>query len=154
MRSVRIALVSIVAAVLVAVFGFATVVGARTGEVMGYVARKGDASISAEDQTATAGSAVVAKVVAPAPSWVIVHLDAGGGKPGKRIGYVHVDKGVTTEVKVPLDAGKLTPELLVAVHADRGEAGALEFDMEAKEKGPDKPYFVDGKEVATKFAIK
>jgi hypothetical protein len=154
MKAVRLTALAVAAALGLGLFAWATIAGARMGDVMGYIARKGDAAIEARDQAVTGRTFVAAKVVAPESAWVIVHLDKGGHKPGMRIGYVHVEKGVSTEVRVPLDTDMLTPDLLVAVHADRGEAGKLEFDMDAKEKGPDKPFFVDGHEVATAVTVR
>ena len=46
-----------------------------------------------------------------------------------------------------------TSNVIVAVHADRGEAGEFDFDMMNKEMSPDRPYFVDGKELATVVTV-
>jgi hypothetical protein len=137
----------------VALFATATVAGARMGEVMGVLARKGDVRITANDQVGATGSVTIARVVAPHDSWVIVHLDGGDGMPGKRIGYAPVPAGVSTDIVVKLDTDKLTPKLLVALHVDHGTRGKLEFDMKRTEASPDKPYIVDGKEMATTFKV-
>ena len=57
-------------------------------------------------------------------------------------------------MKVKLDPVPLTDNLLVAVHADRGAVNLFEFDMMDKINSPDQPFFVDGKEVAAKAAVK
>jgi hypothetical protein len=85
---------------------------------------------------------------------VVVHLDVDG-KPGERVGLVHVDGGESRVVDVALDPKvELTDKLLVALHADRGIVGKFEFDMGKFETSPDKPYFVEGMELATAVAVR
>ena len=74
-----------------------------------------------------------------------MHAD-DNDKPGMRVGLAHVDKGESTNVKVKLK-DLTTPKVIVAVHADRGKADKFDFDMMNKEMSPDRPYFVDGKEL-------
>ena len=75
--------------------------------------------------------------------------------PGKRVGYGRIVAGTSTNVIVKLDPSvALTDRLFVAVHADRGVAGQLEFDMMDKFNSPDQPFFVNGHEVATAVAVK
>jgi hypothetical protein len=75
--------------------------------------------------------------------------------PGKRVGFAPLPEGDNRSVVVTLTPGiELTGALLVAVHADRGTLGKLEFNMKDKVNSPDQPYFVDGKEVATKVSVK
>ena len=50
-------------------------------------------------------------------------------------------------MKVPLE-DLTTPKVIVAVHADKGIAGTFDFDMMNKEMSPDRPFFVDGTELA------
>ncbi|HEX9092893.1 MAG TPA: hypothetical protein VF902_02820, partial [Coriobacteriia bacterium] len=96
----------------------------------------------------------VDRVLAPGASWVVVHVDMDG-KPGERVGFAHVDGGESRDISVPLDPKiMLTEKVLVALHADRGIAGTLEFDMDKFATSPDKPYFVDGMELATAVAVK
>jgi hypothetical protein len=119
----------------------------------GVNASAGEASIAAADQPGATDSIVVAKVVAPTGAWLVVHLD-DKGMPGKRVGFVQVAKGTSTDVRVKLDPSiPLTDKLLIAVHADRGVAGTLEFDMMDKYNSPDQPFFVNGKEVATGIVV-
>jgi hypothetical protein len=84
----------------------------------------------------------------------VVHQD-DNGMPGKRLGYVAIPGGESASVVVTLSPSvKLTDSLLIAVHADRGTPGQLEFNMDDKVDSPDQPYFVDGKEVAAALRIK
>jgi hypothetical protein len=83
-----------------------------------------------------------------------VHLD-DGGKPGKRVGFQQIPAGESLGTTVSLKAGaSVTDQLFVAIHADRGTAGTLEFDMMDKINSPDQPFFVNGKEVATAVRVK
>ncbi|HEY3317960.1 MAG TPA: hypothetical protein VGK50_06020 [Coriobacteriia bacterium] len=134
--------------VLVALFAWATLAGAA---VMGIVARKGDVSIEPKELSYDNGKLVISKVVAPADSFVVVYL-ADGDMPGKRVAAVPIKAGVTTDLEVPLSDKKgLTPDLIAAVYIDRGKRGEFEFNMKDPAHSPDRPYFVDGKEVAAKF---
>ncbi len=149
MKKVQIAAVGITATLSLALFAWGTVAGAE--EVMGIVADSGDAQIIVSDQPDAKGSVTIDKVVAPDDAFVVIHQN-DGGMPGERLGYAEIEAGTTRDVSVKLDADvAMTPELLAAVHIDRGEPGELEFDMEDAELSPDKPYFEDGKEVASAF---
>ncbi len=118
----------------------------KNPDVWGYVASADKASIKlAEDQDG-AKQLVVDKVVAPGDAWIVVHAD-DNGKPGMRVGLKHISKGESTGVKVTLK-DLTTPNVIVAVHADRGKAGKFDFDMMNKEMSPDRPYFVNEKELA------
>jgi len=120
----------------------------------GVKANTGEASIAVADQPGAKGTITVAKAVAPTGAWIVVHLD-DNGKPGERVGFARIPAGASTNVVVKLDpAIALTDKLLVAVHADRGVAGTLEFDMMDKYNSPDQPFFVDGNEVATAALVK
>lgn len=120
----------------------------------GVKAGEGEASIQVSDQVVSNGTLMVDRAVAPIGAWIVVHLD-DNGKPGKRVGYAQISAGENTRVAVKLDPSiPLTDRLLVAVHADRGVAGTLEFDMMDKYNSPDQPFFVNGKEVATAVAVK
>jgi len=149
MKKTRIAAIGVVGVLSLALFGWGAVAGAE--EVMGIIARSGDAVVIVSDQPDADGSVVIDKVVSPADAFVVIHQN-DGGMPGERLGYTAVEAGVTRDVKVKLDSDvPLTPELLAAVHIDRGKKGTLEFDMKSPERSPDKPFFVDGKEVAAAF---
>jgi hypothetical protein len=124
------------------------------GKPFGVKAGEGEASIQVADQPGVTDSLIVAKAVAPTGAWIVVHLD-DNGKPGKRVGYAQIPAGESTNVVVKLDPSiPLTDKLLVAVHADRGVVGTLEFNMMDKDNSPDQPFFVMGKEVATAVSVK
>lgn len=152
MKALRIITLSVLTAVLVGLFGWATVAGARMGDIMGVIVRKGDASVQVPDQVGIKRRLRVSRVVAPTDSWIVVHLDEDG-MPGKRIGVAKVKAGETRDSVVKLANAMLTPNVLVAVHIDRGVAGKFEFDMGDKESSPDKPYLVEGSEVAMQVKV-
>lgn len=111
------------------------------------------ASLEASDQVGATNKLVIGKVVAPEPAWVVVHLEKDGA-PGQRIGLVHVNPGETLSVNVPLDPLPLSNNLIVALHADRGDANLFNFDMDDKVNSTDQPFFVNGSELAIKVRVK
>lgn len=120
----------------------------------GVKADEGEAAIEVADQPGVTDSLVVARAVAPTGAWIVVHLD-DNGKPGDRVGYQQISAGEILDTTVTLEPGiELTDKLLVAIHADRGQSGTLEFDMMDKTNSPDQPFFVSGKEVATAVRVK
>jgi hypothetical protein len=118
----------------------------------GVKAGAGTASIEASAQPGATQQIVLSGVTAPTDAWIVVHLEKNGG-PGQRIGLVHVTSGVASDVVVPLEPVKLTPNLVVALHADKGDPGLFEFDMDDKLNSLDQPFFVGGKEVAVKVPV-
>jgi hypothetical protein len=123
-------------------------------KMLGVVVAAKNAALEVADQPGVTSTLRVDRVLAPGASWVVVHLDMDG-KPGERVGVAHVDGGETADLTVQLDPKvKLTEKLLVALHADRGIEDKLEFDMAKFESSPDKPYFVDGMELATAVRVK
>jgi hypothetical protein len=149
-------IVGVVLAVL-AVAGVATYsYAASQGEakMLGVVVASKNAALEVKDQPGSFATLTVDRALVPGPSWVVVHLDMDG-KPGKRVGLMHVDGGESRGVVVVLDPTvKLTEKLLVALHADRGITDKFEFDMDKFESSPDKPYFVDGMELAKAVRVK
>jgi len=120
----------------------------------GVKAQNGEALIEVADQLGATDKITVANATAPTAAWIVVHLN-DDGMPGKRVGFVSIPAGENRNVVVTLDPGvELTDSLLVAVHADRGTVGTLEFNMKDKLNSPDQPFFVSGNEVATKVAVK
>ena len=113
-----------------------------------------DASLVASDQIEETKTVTVSRVEAPADAWVVVHLENDGGGPGQRVGLTHVDAGVSEDLKVKLYPLPLTDTLIVALHADLGDPGLFNFDMEDTLNSPDQPYFVDGEELAVKVRVK
>ena len=141
---------AIIAGFIVVMAVFTAMAVAAPKDVMGVIAREGDVTIEPQEGSYANGAVTIEKVIAPADSFVAVHL-TDGEMPGKRIGVVAVKAGVSTDVRVPLTTDKLTPELIAAVHVDRGTPGEFEFDMKDPEHSPDRPYFVNGMEAAMKF---
>lgn len=120
--------------------------------VWGYVASDKSAQIEVGKEQLGTDTLVVDRVLAPEDSWLVVHLEVDG-MPGERVGLLAVSKGETLDVEIPLE-GVTTPNVIVALHADRGAAGEFDFDMEAAETSPDRPFFVDEKELARVIAVR
>lgn len=113
--------------------------------VWGYVASESEAQLEV-DGSASADELVVDRVVAPDDAWLVVHLN-DDGKPGERVGVQSIPEGESTNVTVELE-GVEGDSVIVAVHADKGEPGEFDFDMEDPTGSPDRPYFVNEKELA------
>lgn len=121
-------------------------------DVWGYVAAADGAQLEIEADQLGTDELVVDRVLAPGDAWIVVHAD-DNGKPGMRVGLAHVDKGESIDVKVALE-DVTTAKVIVAVHADRGEAGEFDFDMMSPTMSPDRPYFVDEKELALVVTVR
>ena len=123
-----------------------------TSKVWGYVSSPKKAQLEvAEDQNG-ATELVVKRVVSPTDGWVVVHADMNG-KPGTRVGLAPIKRGESLDVKVPIK-DLTTPKVIVAVHADKGVAGKFDFDMMNKEMSPDRPFFVNGSELAKVVTVR
>lgn len=121
-------------------------------DVWGYVAAADSAQLEIEAEQLGTDELVVDRVLAPGDAWIVVHAD-DNGKPGMRVGLAHIDKGESVDVKVALE-DVTTAKVIVAVHADRGEAGEFDFDMMSPTMSPDRPYFVDEKELALVVTVR
>ena len=121
-------------------------------DVWGYVAAADGAQLEIEADQLGTDELVVDRVLAPGDAWIVVHAD-DNGKPGMRVGLAHVDKGESIDVKVALE-DVTTAKVIVAVHADRDEAGEFDFDMMSPTMSPDRPYFVDEKELALVVTVR
>jgi hypothetical protein len=121
-------------------------------KVWGYVAAEKNAQLEITTDQLGADELVVDRVLAPSDAWIVVHAD-DNGKPGMRVGLAHIDKGESTDVKVKLDK-VTTDKVIVAVHADRGTKNEFDFDMMNKEMSPDRPYFVNGTELARVISVR
>jgi len=115
-------------------------------DIWGYVAAEKNAQLELTEDQNGVDELVVDRVLAPGDAWVVVHADDNGA-PGMRVGLTRIKKGESTDVKVKLEE-LTTPKVIVAIHADRGKASEFDFDMMNKEMSPDRPYFVNGKELA------
>ncbi|MDZ4168314.1 MAG: hypothetical protein U1E26_01480 [Coriobacteriia bacterium] len=121
-------------------------------DVWGYVASADSAQLEVTEVQQGATELTIDRVLAPGAAWIVVHLD-DNGKPGMRVGIAPVKKGESTNVKVKLDEIG-TEKVIVAIHADRGEKGEFDFDMMAPTMSPDRPYFVDEKELAKMVTVR
>ncbi len=141
----------VVLAVLLTTWTFAQ---ARAYEYMmvGVVVAEDNVTLEVEDQIGAKDTIVVSSVLAPDDSWIVVHLD-DDGMPGERIGLLQVEKGESRDLVVQLDEPVMTPDVIVALHADRGRLGTFEFDGDKFRKSPDKPYFVGFEEVARVVSV-
>lgn len=147
-------IVGIVLAVALSIGATAyAVIGGDEGEMMGVIVAAENIDLAVSAQPGATESLVIDTAKVPGPSWVVVHLD-DNGKPGMRVGLQHVDGGENANVSVALEGDELTDELIVALHADRGVLDTFDFAMDQFEVSPDKPYFVDGMEMATRVRVK
>lgn len=138
-----------------ALAGCAPATNAETSDdpaIWGYVASADSAQLEIDPDQLGAAELVVDRVLAPGTAWIVVHADDNGA-PGMRVGIAHIDKGESTDVRVALE-GLTTPKVIVAVHADRGEQDEFDFDMMNKEMSPDRPYFVNGSELASVVTVR
>lgn len=120
--------------------------------VWGYVVAEKNAQLELAESQPGVDELVVDRVLAPGDAWIVVHADDNGA-PGERVGLAHVEKGESTDVKVALE-GVTTPRVIVAVHADRGTNQEYDFDMMNREMSPDRPYFVNGAELARVVTVR
>ncbi|PKQ29115.1 MAG: hypothetical protein CVT60_07055 [Actinobacteria bacterium HGW-Actinobacteria-10] len=116
------------------------------GGMTGYIASERDAQLEIDQEQASSSMLTVDRVKAPENAWIVVHLD-DDGMPGDRVGLQPIDEGESEDVSVQLD-NVTTENVIVAVHADRGEEGEFEFDGDDMAGSPDKPFFVNGEELA------
>lgn len=121
-------------------------------KVWGYVTTAQEAQLELPADQPGATTIVVDRVLTPEPAWVVVHEEVDG-KPGARVGLLHVDAGESKDLSVQL-GGLTTDNVIVAIHADRGTADEFDFDMMKKEMSPDRPFFVDGSELAKVVSVK
>jgi len=153
-RKITTALAAIAIAGALAISGCAD--SSASGEddpgVWGYVASGDNAQLEVAADQVGADELVIARALVPENAWVVVHADDNGA-PGERVGLAHIDEGESTDVRVPLE-GVTTSDVIVAIHADRGTEGEFDFDMMNKEMSPDRPFFVDGKELAAVVTVR
>ncbi|MBE0417676.1 MAG: hypothetical protein IBX63_07915 [Coriobacteriia bacterium] len=114
--------------------------------MVGVVVAEENVALEVEDQLRAEDEITVSRVLAPGESWLVVHLD-DDGMPGMRVGLVRIEEGESLDLAVPLDEQVMASNVIVALHADRGQRGVFEFDMDAFMRSPDKPYFVNFEEV-------
>jgi len=105
-----------------------------------------DARVIVKDQALSMGSVNIAEVLSNGPGWLVIHADRNGN-PGAVIGYAPVAEGLTTDLKVKIDASKATPVVYAMLHTDAGVVGTYEFP------GADVPVMVDEKMVSPAFML-
>jgi hypothetical protein len=130
----------------------------RDGQAMsGVIIRHDEAALDVADQPGATATLKIDRVMAPGPSWIVVSQVTMGATRGMMdkpdpnaapapeplvIAVVPVGAGESRDLIVPLSAGiPLTRMVSVVLHADRGTAGAFEWDMNRFAESPDKPYF-------------
>lgn len=148
-RIIRMGLALVLLGSLALVAGCSAAAGGSGSDgmkVWGYVVAEKNAALELDEEQPGSGELLVDRVLTPGPAWLVVHAD-DNGKPTERVGLAHVEEGESRDVRVSLE-GVTTDKVIVAVHADRGTAGEFDFDMMNKETSPDRPYFVDEKELA------
>ncbi len=150
-RNISLIVLAVVLTLSSTVYAFANAPEEGSMGVWGYVANADDASLEVSDQLG-ANTLVIDRVEAPGDAWVVVHAD-DNGMPGERVGLTHIDKGVNNDVRVELK-GVMSEKVIVAVHADKGAPDKFEFDMEDKEGSADRPFFVDGMELAMVVTVR
>jgi len=67
---------------------------------------------------------------------------------------VHVNAGVSTNVPVPLEPLPLTDTLIVALHADKGDANLFNYDMDDKLNSLDQQLYVGRRELAIQVQVR
>jgi len=134
------------------VYAFANAPEKGSMGVWGYVAGAKYAKLELSDKQLGGDKLVLDRVVAPQDAWVVVHLD-DNGMPGERVGLTHVSAGENTNVEVALN-GVTSDKVIVALHADKATQNEFDFDMEKKTTSPDRPFFVDKKEVAKVVTVR
>jgi hypothetical protein len=144
-RWVRISLLVIGAALVVAVGAWAVSASLQRPPMTGVVVSTRNVALDATDQTGPAGQLTVTRVLAPQDSWIVVTTPVTPRDPGAVVGVAPVRAGETRGLKVQLQPGvALNQQLVLTLHADRGEIGRFEFDPARFDASPDKPYWVDG----------
>lgn len=133
------------------VYAYANAPEEGSDGVWGYVASARDASLVVGENVSDE-RIMVEMVESPGPAWIVVHLD-DNGKPGMRVGLAHIEAGTSRMVEVKLD-GMVEGNLIVAIHADKGEPYVFDFGMDDMMGSPDRPLFVGGAELAQVVSIK
>lgn len=146
-------LTALAIAILVPMTAYAFAYG-PTGEEMGvwgYVTSGRDASLVVGENVSDE-RVMVEMVQSPEAAWIVVH-ENDNGKPGMRVGLAHIDAGISRMVEVELE-GMAEGSLIVVVHADKGTLGEFDFDMDNMMGSPDRPFFVNGAELAEVVKVK
>lgn len=102
-----------------------------------------EANIGAAFLEGSGDSVNVARVDAPAPSWVVIMtVSKGGDDTNEVIGAAPVPKGRTDYVGVEVSQVSDGSEISAMLVADLGAPGVLEVDVVSPPRSVDAPYFV------------
>ncbi|MEI8080800.1 MAG: hypothetical protein WCI74_03035 [Actinomycetes bacterium] len=125
---------------------------ASNGTVWGYVASPSTAQVEVNTAKSSILSLIADRVKAPVDSWLVVYANDNGSL-GKILGYSRVPEGESANQVVMFDDGA-SREVFLLMHVDKGKSGTFEFNPESKEESPDRPIFVDGRELARKVTLR
>jgi predicted lipoprotein with Yx(FWY)xxD motif len=103
--------------------------------------------IKVSDQPLNRGAIVVDEVITAEPAWVVIYTTNASGQPDQPIGHTAVKPGDNRNVKVDLDASKVTGTLYAQIHVDKGVIGTFEFP------GPDEPLMSGVQMIASTFKV-
>ncbi|MCU0514110.1 MAG: hypothetical protein MUE40_16260 [Anaerolineae bacterium] len=91
--------------------------------------------VTVSDQVSLDGTVTIAEVYSEGPGFVVVHAEQDGSV-GPVAGYRQVNPGLNYNVRVPLDAALVTPNLYAMLHVDTGAIGVYEFGTVEGADGP------------------
>jgi hypothetical protein len=101
--------------------------------------------VQVDDQFADKdGMLTINSVVAQEDGWIAIHSGAEGFPV---LGWAAIKAGANKDVKVKVDAAKLTPRITAMIHVDKGEKGKYEFpgaDVPANIAAQGTPAFLGG----------
>ncbi len=80
-----------------------------------------------DDQRIVDARVVIKQVDSYGPGWLAIHTLASDGTLGPVIGYTAVCDGMNAYLPVAIDMNKVKPNLVAALHVDRGVVGIFEF---------------------------
>jgi len=123
--------------------------GSEAGMVAGVIASARETALDPGAGIVTRGGIVVPRVLAPDDCWLVVRSTVA---PGGVLGTARVTKGEHRDVPVMLTAAD-SARVRIALHADRGERGAFEFDADRPSYSLDKPVIVEGRPVEGEVAL-
>jgi uncharacterized surface protein with fasciclin (FAS1) repeats len=103
--------------------------------------------VFAVDHDVVDATVVVSRATINEAGWVVIHADING-LPGLAVGSAPLPKGVSANVRVPVQLTAATETLHAVLHSDAGTLGTYEFP------GPDLPLMVSGKIVMDPFTVK
>lgn len=113
------------------------------------------AVLDVADRLTVLDEIVVDRVVAPGPSWVVAYLVNEQGRPTGVAGMKQVPAGESMSVAVPVSPNlDLSDKLLVALQADAGTPGVLDFAPSRFAESADKPYAVAGTELSRSVLLR